>query len=175
VIDPEIIARLEARGIPFCLMGAGALAVRGFSRLSDDLDLLTLRDEVLDPAFWSGVGSPEIRRGAFDDPLRGLERWSTYEPPLDLAVGRGHAARFAVETAETMPGLPCRVATPLALVLLKLEAGGAQDRYDIIGLVERRRAFDGAPWLSEVDAHLDRLSSDARACWRELEPQLQRK
>jgi hypothetical protein len=55
-----------------------------------------------------------------------------------VVVGRGHAAREALGTAVHHPRLGARVATPLSIVLLKLEAGGAQDSYDILALMERR-------------------------------------
>lgn len=53
--------------------------------------------------------------------------------------------RFGVETAAANATVGARVATPLALVLLKLEAGGPQDRNS---------------W---------------RACWARVEPDLARR
>ena len=49
------------------------------------------------------------------------------------------------ETATEVGGAPCRVATALSLLLLKLEAGGPVDRLDIIGLVDAQRELAGAP------------------------------
>jgi len=174
VVDPTLVAYLDTRGVRFCVIGGVALAVHGFARYTADVDLLTMDATVLAADFWSGSAVTEIRRGEGDDPLAGLVRWSS-EPPHDLLVGRGHAMRFAVDTAAENTTVGARVATPLGLVLLKLEAGGPQDRNDILALVQARQALAGAGWLADVPAHLPHLSAEARACWARVEPDLVRR
>lgn len=170
-INPDVRARLDRSGVSWCMIGGSALAAHGYARFTADVDVLTMDDRVLDQNFWDGDEAPEIRKGDWDDPLRGVVRFHG-EPGLDLIVGAGYAMRFAVETAELHPTLGFRVATPLAMVLLKLEAGGPMDRSDIIGLVDTRRQLDSVEWLGEIAQHLPRLSDEARACHAALAPHL---
>ena len=157
----------------FCLIGGVALAVHGFARYTADVDLLTMEGAVLDPGFWSGTATPEIRFGDVDDPLAGLVRWPG-EPEHDLLVGRGYAMQLAVDSAASSSDLGCPVATPLALVLLKLEAGGPQDRSDILSLAEAQRVLGSVSWLAEIPRHLPHVSVEARACWERVEPDLRK-
>jgi hypothetical protein len=166
------VALLDGRGVPFCVIGGVALAVHGFARYTADVDLLAMDPAALQLAFWTGAPLlPEIRAGDPGDPLAGVVRWPA-DPPHDLLVGRGHAMRFAVDSSEPAPGLGCRVASPLGLVLLKLEAGGPQDRYDILALVAAQRAIGQVPWLAEIAGHLPRLSAEAREVWAAVERDL---
>lgn len=174
VVDPDLVAYLEARHVGFCVIGGIALAVHGFARYTADVDVLTMDAAVLAPEFWSGTAVIEVRRGEGDDPLAGLVRWPS-EPPHDLLVGRGHAMHFAVDTAVANATIGARVATPLALVLLKLEAGGPQDRNDILALVQAQETLAGAGWLADVPQHLPLLSAEARACWAHVAPDLERR
>jgi len=137
-IDPALRERLDRAGVAWCVIGGCALAARGYARFTADVDLLTMDGRVLEAEFWEGGESPELRIGDWEDPLRGVVRFHG-EADVDLIVGVGHAMRFAVKTAEVHPTVGLPVATPLALVLLKLEAGGPVDRSDIIGLVDTRR------------------------------------
>jgi hypothetical protein len=173
VIDARLIAWLEGKKVRFCVIGGVALAAHGFARYTADVDLLTMEAAVLEPGFWSGTVTPEIHIGDADDPLAGLVRWPG-EPEHDLLVGRGYAMQLAVDTATSSSALGCPVATPLALVLLKLEAGGPQDRSDILSLVEAQRTLARASWLAEISQHLPRLSAEARACWERVEADLPR-
>ncbi|MFN8010874.1 MAG: hypothetical protein U0P81_05665 [Holophagaceae bacterium] len=174
MIDGGLLGHLDARGVPFCLIGAAALAAHGFARFTADVDLLTLSPDILRPAFWEGhVGEGvEIRRGDEDDPIGGVVRIRG-EIVHDVILGKGYAARYAVETARPHSRIPCKVATPLALVLLKLEAGGAKDRLDILGLVSAQAELGGVAWIHEVPEHLPRLSSGARTAWQTLENDLE--
>lgn len=170
MVDRALVAHLDASGVRFCVIGGVALAVHGFARYTADVDLLTMNAAVLAPEFWPANASAEIRRVEGDDPLAGLVRWPA-EPPHDLLVGRGHAMRFAVDSATPNAGVDALVATPLALVLLKLEAG-PQDRNDILALVQAQEALGGAAWLAAVPQHLAHVSAEARSCWARVAPDL---
>lgn len=74
--------------------------------------------------------------------------------------------------AAAAPDVPAKVATPLALVLLKLEAGGTLDTRDVVALIEVQRVLNGAPWLDELAAEIPRLRSPARALWSRLAAEL---
>lgn len=174
MIDGRLLGHLDGHSIPFCLIGATALAAHGFARFTADVDLLTLSPDVLRAEFWEGFegGNVDIRRGEPGDPLRGLVRLEA-DPVQDLVVGQGYAARFASDTAGLVSGLPCKVASPLGLVLLKLEAGSPRDRLDILGLVSAQRQLTGAPWVDELPAHIPRLSREAQAVWEKVRADLQ--
>lgn len=167
MIDRRLTAHLEASGIRFCLVGGVALAAHGFARYTADVDLLTMDARVLAPELWAAIPAVEIRSGDPDDPLAGLVRWPT-EPRHDLLVGRGYAMRLAVDTALRSSVLGVPVATPLALTLLKLEAGGPQDRNDILALVDAQRSLGVAAWVEEIAGHVPRLSAHAQACWKRV-------
>ena len=172
VIDQAVLARLNERGVAYCLIGAAALSARGYARFSADIDLLTLDRLVLQANFWSGIEPrPELREGDAHDPLVGVVRFPG-EYPLDIVIGRGYAARWAVETADEVPGQPCRVATSLGIALNKLEAGGPIDLSDIVALAQQQRQLGGSAWIAEIPAHLPRLSPDARESWKRIEGDL---
>lgn len=171
MVDAGVIALLERLGVRFCVIGGVALGVHGFARYTADVDLLTMDGRVLAEGFWTGGAVPEIRRGDADDPLAGLVRWQV-DPVHDLLVGRGYAMQLAADSATPEATLGCPVATPLALLLLKLEAGGPQDRNDILALADAQRTLGTADWLGEIVTHLPRLSTPARATWERVRADL---
>jgi hypothetical protein len=174
VLDRQLLDLLEHHGVPFCVIGGVALAVHGHARYTADVDLLTMDRRVLDPAFWSGAPcAVEVRVGDADDPLAGLVRWPS-SPPHDLIVGRGHAMSLAVESAVRDATLGAPAATAIALVLLKLEAGGPQDLNDILALAGAEAVLGRAGWREAVEQHLPRLSEPARAAWQRVAADLPR-
>lgn len=158
---------------PHALIGAVALAVHGAPRYSADLDLMTLETDVLREVFWeeAEVQPLELRRGDWDDPIAGLVVFPTPEGeiPVELVVGRGYAAKFAIETAVMNPQVGCPVVTPLGLALLKLEAGGTRDLNDIMALQEAQKTLTGWDLVAAVSPHIPKLSRDARASWDQVQ------
>jgi hypothetical protein len=67
---------LDAHGICYALVGAHAMAVRGYPRSTVDIDLWTADARVLDEALWVGLRQDsvavDVRRGDADDPLGGV-------------------------------------------------------------------------------------------------------
>jgi hypothetical protein len=166
MIDPRLVSHLDRHGIPFCLIGGLALAAWGVARYTADADLLTLDPRILDPLLWSGwaAGPPRITQGDTDDPLGGVVRFPG-PPRQDLILGRCAAAHLALETAVRPVSFPCPVASPLGLILLKLEAGSPQDAADILALLGNADAL-GRPSLREaVASTMARLTPEARAYW----------
>ncbi|MEW6267779.1 MAG: hypothetical protein AB1689_00610, partial [Thermodesulfobacteriota bacterium] len=168
-----LLAHLERSAVRYCVVGGVALAAHGHARYTADVDLLTMDTRVLRRDFWPEALVDEIRVADADDPLGGLVRCAT-SPPHDLMVGRGYAMQLAVDTAERHAELDAPVATPLALLLLKLEAGGPQDLHDVLALVAAQRALGEDAWLADVPRHLPRLSDAARACWPRVAADLAR-
>ncbi|MEZ5316216.1 MAG: hypothetical protein R2752_02335 [Vicinamibacterales bacterium] len=127
---------LTRHGVPFALAGAAALAVRGVSRSTLDIDLLVVDPRVLTPAFWADLGTSvrtDIRTGDADDPLAGVVRLSAgTSRDIDVVVGRGawQAAVIARADRLTYADQSLPVISAADLVLLKLYAGGTQDRWD---------------------------------------------
>jgi len=169
MLDCRLIAHLEGHKIPYCLIGGLALAAWGVARYTADADLLALDPRILAPTLWSDWegDAPRITKGDFDDPLGGVVRFPG-PPRQDLILGRGAAARFALETCERPEAFPCPVASPLGLILLKLEATSPQDAADILALLANAQAL-GRPSLKEdVAALVPQLTSDARAFWAKI-------
>jgi hypothetical protein len=158
---------LNARGIAHVLIGAAALAIHGVSRSTFDHDLLLVDDRVLDTAFWVNfetAASVECRRGDDEDPLAGVVRIEEeHERDVDLVVGRyawqADMLNRALLVAEH-PGI--KVVQPADLVLLKLYAGGNQDKWDIEQLLSSPAASGLA---SEVDRRISALPTRCAELW----------
>jgi hypothetical protein len=173
VIDPRITGHLRETATPFAVIGAVALAVHGAPRYSSDIDLMVADTKVLERGFWSKAPlvPVELRRGDGDDPLAGLVVFPT-EPgaiPVEVVVGKGYAARVALESAQENPQLGCAVVTPLGLALLKLEAGGTRDIHDLLALDEAQRTLTGWGLTEAVAPHVPSLSRHAQGAWIRLQ------
>ena len=169
MIDPKLVSHLQFQKVEHCLIGGLALAAWGVVRYTAGADLLTLDPRVLDPSLWSdwGTRGPRITRGDSEDPLGGVVRFAG-PPRQDLILGRGAAARIALETAERSEAFPCPVASPLGLILLKLEAGSPQDAADILALLGNAQALDRPSLRAEVTTQAARLTGDAKAFWTKI-------
>ena len=167
MVDGRVIARLDAARVSFCLIGDRARAVRGCAPRSADVELLTLDESVLRPLFWDDAPGPRIDLGGPDDPWMGRLFWDG-TPVRRLIVGRDHAMIFAADTAKPNEELGCRVATPLGLVLLALEEGGARSVSDVLELVRAQEARLGHPWRPPVEQHLAEMPSLARETWERV-------
>lgn len=138
----NVVRALEESSIPFALIGAVALAARGASRETADLDLLTTESRALKldwDGLLSGTASADVRRGDHDDPLAGVITFANdVDDPVDLVIGRWNWQAEAIARAERMDLgfaiLP--VLTASDLVLAKLDAGGPADLHDVDRLIE---------------------------------------
>jgi hypothetical protein len=166
-----IVNHLDRSGVPFALIGAAALALHGVSRSTLDIDLLVTDRRVLDASFWADLPQSitrDIRRAGADDPLAGVVRLSaTDERDVDIVIGRGTWEQGVLERAERTShhGRQLPVARVDDLVLLKLFAGGSQDRWDIEQLLARP---DRAEIIDAVERSLSQLPADAQRLWRAL-------
>jgi hypothetical protein len=152
------------------LVGASALAVHGVSRSTQDIDLLANDRRVLFAEFWTALSPPvavDIRAGDADDPLAGVVRCRVDgERDVDIIVGRDAWESDVIARARPVEyagvGLP--VVQVADLVLLKLYAGGSQDRWDIEQLLARP---DRDAVVSQVEERLARLPARSRRTWEE--------
>jgi hypothetical protein len=163
------VALLRERRIPFAVVGAVAMAVRGVSRATRDVDVLVVDSSCLSDAIWAPLGHPgvvvTIRRGDPDDPLGGVVRLAAAgESPVDLVVGKSSWQARVLERATpgTIGGVAVPVAVAADLVLLKLYAAGPQDAWDIAQLLG---VGDRAALVAEVEAALPALPEDSRRLW----------
>jgi len=167
-----VCAALEAAGIPYALIGAGALTVHGIGRSTLDLDLLTTDAAVLGAGFWErrtgGAMAADVRRGDADDPLAGVVRFEAgNEAPVDLVVGRFAWQSRILERARQLSvgefSLP--VVGAADLVLLKLFAGGSQDAWDIVQVLA---APGRGELVAEVESRLTELPPLAATLWSRI-------
>ncbi|MGH7896966.1 MAG: hypothetical protein ACREQQ_03390 [Candidatus Binatia bacterium] len=163
---------LESSQIPHAVIGAAALAVHGVSRSTLDVDLLVYGRRCLEPKLWNQLSAEgvvvDVRRGDSDDPLAGVIRLEQRgERLVDVIVGRskwqqeiiGRAARTRLGDFE----IPVALAPDL--VLLKLYAGGVQDRWDVQQLLA---AVDRDAIVAAVDENVPKLPARCRRLWKEL-------
>lgn len=148
------------------------MAAHGAPRSTIDLDLLTTDKRSLDSMLWDSLDDGGIKaritRGDFEDPLAGVVRISApSERMVDVIVGRFSWQSSIVERAVqiSVQELEISVAEPADLILLKLYAGGPQDRWDIQQLLAAQPTVD---LQALVEQRLARLPRECAELWREL-------
>ena len=168
----RVASTLDRAGAAYAVIGAAAMAARGVSRATRDVDLLTVSTVGLDEAWWrplseAGV-SVSVARGDADDPLAGVVRVEQDgERPVDLVVGRYRWQQRVVERAEpaVVGGTSLPTALEPDLVLLKLYAGGSQDAWDIEQLLA---GPNRAELITAVAAGVDDLPARCRKLWKRI-------
>ncbi|MEY4578035.1 MAG: hypothetical protein RL701_2738, partial [Pseudomonadota bacterium] len=139
----RIDAHLRSEQVPFAVIGATAMAVHGVSRATQDVDLLATSRRCLRPEFWAPLHAAgllvELREGDDDDPLAGVIRivGPAEDAMVDVIVGRTPWQTQLLTQVERyeIDGVLIPVVRLEDLVLLKLYAGGVQDRWDITQLL----------------------------------------
>ena len=163
---------LDALGVRYALIGAHAMAARGYPRFTLDVDLLTTDSRVLDASQWTALerdgAQVDARRGDADDPLGGVVHLLLRDgTDVDIVVGKWKWETDLVERAEAISigGAPIGVPCTGDLILLKLAAGGTLDLRDAAALLtigDRDRV------VQEVEAYIDEVRPDVRDAWRDL-------
>lgn len=161
---------LEAHEIQHAVIGAMAMAARGFPRFTLDFDFLTTDKSVLDLVLWEDLVHDKIvvdvRKGDFDDPLAGVVRIG--DPgEVDIVVGKWKWEQRVVDEAEPLQiaGMLLPVAKASDLILMKLNAGGYQAHLDVLGLLE---VGPREQLIAEVDAKLGDFPSTAEKAARTM-------
>ena len=167
----RVDALLAERGILHALIGAVALAAHGICRSTIDQDLLVMDRRVLDADFWAPlrpVAAIDVRQGGDDDPLAGVVRISEHDQrDVDLVVGRHAWQEEVLARAVYFGGQGYPFADAADVILLKLYAGGTQDRWDI----EQLLALDtGADLARKVEERAAVLPQRSRKLWLTLRP-----
>jgi len=167
-----VTERLTDRRVKFALIGASAMAIHGVSRSTQDIDLLVSDRRVLADDFWSSLPSKvtiDVRSGDADDPLAGVVRCgSAGQRDVDVIVGRGAWEGELVARAQptTYSGVELPVVQLPDLVLLKVYAGGSQDRWDVEQLLARPDRDAVIATLEERLAPLPAATRQVWARWR---------
>ena len=164
----HVASLLRRENIEFALIGAAALAAHGISRSTLDIDVLVVDSRVLSLTFAEASITVDVRRGAADDPLAGVMRFGQAgERDVDVVVGRSRWQQDIIRRAQTIDvmGTTIPVVDVPGLILLKLYAGGSQDAWDVEQLLA---VADRATVVSQVDASVHELPSDAQTLWERL-------
>jgi hypothetical protein len=163
---------LEEHGTPAALTGGMALAVYGVVRATFDFDLLCLDPRLLQPTWWTRLAKEgvtiEICRGDHHDPFVGLVRLAADDQAdIDLLVGqrRWLEGVLARRQAVAVAGRNLPVVDPADLILLKLDARGPQDLFDIQLLL---RSPDGEEWARDVTDRLPEVPPAIERTWNEI-------
>ena len=148
------------------------MAVHGVTRGTRDLDILTLAPECLSSSTWTTLDASigaHIQRGDGEDPLGGVVRFTAEgQQPVDLVVGKSGWQRETLARAQIseIDGMRVPVATVSDLILLKLYAGGPQDGWDIVQLLEI--AADRDALEAWVEGQLVALPAECRRLWTRI-------
>ena len=158
----DVSRRLEDRKVPFAVIGARAAARYGHLRMTLDTDLLVLDVAVLEPDFWACfLAAPEIRRGDPFDPVHGVVRWrERTADAVDLVVGKGAWLVRVLERVEKDSEIGLPIASAVDVCLLKLDAGGGQDLFDVANLLKVDPSL-----AAKIEAELPDLPPDAARKW----------
>jgi len=163
---------LEALGIRYALIGAHAMAVRGYPRSTVDVDLLTADARVLDEPTWTGLrgegAAIDARRGDPDDPLGGVVHILLRDgTDVDIVLAKWDWQEELIARAEPvmLAGAAVPVPSTSDLILLKLAAGGYTDLHDGAALLA---IGDGEATIRDVEARIDEVRPDVRPLWRDL-------
>jgi hypothetical protein len=170
-IDP-VLHVLDRLGARYALIGAHALAARGYPRFTVDVDMLTTAAAILDGSTWAGLEGEgakiERRRGDIDDPLAGVVHILLADgTDIDLILAKWPWEAAVIERAEVMTireGLRVPVPQTADLILLKLSAGGILDLRDAAVLL----SFDRERLIALVESRLPEVRPDARDAWHQV-------
>lgn len=164
-VAAEVAALLAAHGARCAVIGAVALAVRGYPRATEDLDLATvvrslgelsaLADALRQRGYEVHLALPDA-----EDPLGGVI--TVIAPDADPVQvvnyfnpwnGWALVGKEAIESAEPDALPPLAVVDVPHLVALKLYAGGRKSSLDVLELLSRQQP----PALEETRAVCARL------------------
>ena len=137
------LAALGSAELPFCVIGATALAVRGLPRMTRDLDVAVMLDDA--PRAWEALGGAGLRAstplGTPEDP----ESMVVFVDPktkveVDLLVAAGDPEATAIDHAEhaLVFGVRAPVATLEHLLLLYLYSNQPKHLGDFAAIVQSK-------------------------------------
>lgn len=169
------LAAMKRARIPYCVVGATALAVRGLPRMTGDLDLVVMVDDAeravgaLHGAKLTaqtpvgGAGDPEPMI-VFVDPATGVE--------VDLLVAAGDPEATVCDEAPAalVFGAEAPVATLEHLLLLYLYSNQPKHLGDFAAIVQSKRADLGLAERKLAEMHPEMLGEWRRRMEAALRP-----
>ncbi len=167
----DSVSGIVGRLAQYAVIGAYAMAARGYLRQTTDFDIMTADHSALDESTWRDLAhegySVDLRRGDFDDPLHGVVRFRREGDTIDLVVVKYRWQEEVLDRAEVMAifGVQLPIVRTSDLILLKLFAGGYLDTRDVLSLL----AVGPRPALiAEVEQTLSGLPDEMRRLWKTL-------
>ena len=155
------LKEMLATEIPFCVIGATALAARGLPRMTRDLDLAVMVDDAA--AAWQALRmaglEPSTPTGSIDDP----EPMVVFADPrsgveVDLLVAAGDPEAIVIDQAERAQvfGVSAPVAGLEHLLLLYFYSNQPKHLGDFASIVQSERAdlASAERLLAEIHAEM---------------------
>jgi hypothetical protein len=170
----DVVHVLDRLGISFALIGAAALAVRGLSRGTHDIDFMTTSTSAMNVDWTTELDAAtrvDVRRGDHDDPLAGVVRISREAAAdVDLVIGKWKWQEAMITRSEPVDLELFRVRVPdvADLVILKIDAGSYLDRRDAVQLLE----IHGAETITTVDLRVRDLPRHVKVAWKQLKAEI---
>jgi hypothetical protein len=162
----RVLKAMEGSGVPYCVVGATALAVRGLPRMTRDLDLVVMIDDgerAIEALRGAGLRA-ETPVGSTTDP----EPMVVFVDPatkveVDLLVAAGEPEATVCEEAPrtTVFGVLGPVATLEHLLLLYLYSNQPKHLGDFAAIVTSTRAD-----LAQVERKLELIHPEMLGEWR---------
>ena len=155
------LAALQKAEIPFAVIGATALAVRGFPRMTRDLDVVVLREDgfaAIDALLEAGFASvTPIDRNEDPEPMYVLQRG---KDEVDVLVASGEPESTVVAEATTAKvfGTKAPVATLEQLVLMYLYSNQPRHIGDLARIVTESDVNRADVERYLMDVHPEMLS-----------------
>lgn len=167
---------LDSIGARYALIGARALGVRGYPRMTLDYDFLTDEARVLQHETWNALIAShgavvDPRKGDFDDPIAGVVHIvfpDGNEADILLAKWQWEADLLRRAEPLDLGGYAVPVPPSSDLILLKLAAGGPIDLQDVVALVQ----LDRDRLIREVDGRVAAVHPDVSTTWQQLKASL---
>jgi predicted nucleotidyltransferase len=167
----QVSAYLGSQRVSFAVIGATAMAIHGVSRATQDVDLLAMSSECLRVEFWEPLRALglriDVRNGDDDDPLAGVVRIVDVDEDsnIDVIIGKPPWQRELLSRAQSheVEGVELPIAQARDVVLLKLYAGGVQDRWDIAQLLVANPSI-----VDDVESAVTTLPPYCQQLWRDV-------
>jgi hypothetical protein len=168
----RVVGILRKHQISHALIGASAMTIHGLNRNTLDADLMTLDSSCLDRQIWTDLSAQgvdvEVTKGDLTDPLAGVARFEAPgESAVDLVIGKFTWQREMIERAPLgiYAGLELPILGSADLILLKLYAGGPQDAWDVLQILE---GPDREMLIEAVEKELPRLPERCSSLWKRI-------
>lgn len=171
----KALGAMERARVPYCVVGATALAVRGLPRMTRDLDLLVMVDDAKRAisALERAKLSPETPVGPLGDPepmIVFVDRATAVEVDLLVAAGDPEATVCDEAPRARVLGTEAPVATLEHLLLLYLYSNQPKHLGDFAAIVQSEQADLGLAERKLADMHPEMLGEWKRRVEAALRP-----